>query len=68
MPDRKDERFCRECLSRWLTDKYPKLKQEWEPVKQDPPDYRLRIGSRDYAVEVTGSSGDTIKDFGWQRT
>jgi len=53
MPDRKDERFCKECFSHWLTEKYPKLKQEWEPVKQDPPDYRLRIGSRDYAVEVT---------------
>jgi hypothetical protein len=53
MPDRKDERFCRECLSHWLTEKCPQLKQEWEPVKQDPPDYRLRIGSRDYAVEVT---------------
>jgi len=53
MPEREDERFCRGCLSRWLTVKYPQLEQDWEPVKRDPPDYRLRLGPRDYAVEVT---------------
>jgi hypothetical protein len=66
MPERKDEAHCCKSLSRWLSEKYPGIVPEWqyEPHGRRIPDYRLRLGDREYAVEVTRiASGSEITAF-----
>ena len=55
MSEREEEAYCRESFSRWLSVKYPGAVREWqyEPQGRRIPDYRLRLGDREYAVEVT---------------
>jgi hypothetical protein len=55
MPERKDEAYSRKSFERWLSVKYPNSVQEWryEPDGQRIPDYRLSLGDREIAVEVT---------------
>jgi hypothetical protein len=55
MSERKDEAYCRRSFARWLSVQYPGLAQEWcyEPNGQQTPDYQLRLGGREFAVEVT---------------
>jgi len=55
MSEREEEAYCRESFSRWLSVKYPDAVREWqyEPHGRRIPDYRLRLGDREYAVEVT---------------
>ena len=56
MPERKDESYFCRSLARWLSFRYPNLEQNWryEPNGRDTtPDYGLKLGGREYAVEVT---------------
>jgi hypothetical protein len=55
MPERRDEEYFKECFSKWLRTKYRNVTPAWERVPEDrqPPDYRLQLGDRKYAVEVT---------------
>ncbi|MBN2466087.1 hypothetical protein JXD38_10755 [candidate division WOR-3 bacterium] len=55
MPERKDEEYFKECFSKWLRTKCQNVTPVWERVPEDrqPPDYRLQLGDRKYAVKVT---------------
>ena len=52
---RDDEEFCRNAFSAYLSSVSPNLIQVWAAIEQseEPPDYELKLGGTDYAVEVT---------------